>query len=74
MENQPTNEIKNKSIRGKKLELNPTFQDKIFAIWKIFWKAGYSYNHGGKKEDFYSTVLEDVTNLPLDQFLEKYGE
>ena len=68
MENQP------KQTHKKKLDLNPSFQDKLFTIWKIFWKAGFAYHHTGKNEDFYTTVLEDVTNLPLDQFLEKYGE
>ena len=68
MENQPKKPIR------KKLDLNPSFQDKLYAVWKIFWKAGFAYNHTGKKEDFYTTILEDVTNLPLDEFLTKYGE
>jgi len=67
MENRPTK-------KKTKLDLNPTFQDKIFATWKIFWKAGFSYHHSGKSEDFYTKVLEDVTNMPLDEFLTKYGE
>lgn len=68
MENQPTNQLKKKP-----LSLNPTLQDKLYATWKIFWKAGYAYHHTGKQEDFYTTVLEDLSNLELEEFLEKYG-
>ena len=68
MENQPI-----KPVKTKKLSLSPTFQDKLYATWKIFWKAGYAYKHTGKQEDFYTTVLEDVINLDLEEFLEKYG-
>jgi hypothetical protein len=68
MENQPI-----KPVKTKKLSLNPTFQDKLYATWKIFWKAGYAYRHTGKQEDFYASVLEDMNNLDLEEFLEKYG-
>jgi len=63
MENQPT---------PKKKHL-PTYQDTVFEIWKIFWKAGYQYKHDGKDEHFYARLLEDVMNLPTEEFLEKYG-
>jgi hypothetical protein len=51
-----------------------TFQDSLFAVTKIFWKAGYHYNRVGKNEDFYSTLLEDFMNLSYQDFLTKYGE
>ena len=69
MENQPNNSI----TKRKKVNLNPTLQDKLYATWKIFWKAGYAYHHTVKQEDFYTTVVEDISNLDLDEFLEKYG-
>ena len=68
MENQPTLTTKSKN------KPSSTFQDNIFEAWKIFWKAGYAYKHTGKDEHFYARVLEDVMNLPLEEFLEKYGE
>lgn len=67
MENQP------KPTNKKKHNLNPTLQDKLYATWKIFWKAGYSYKATGDNEHFYTEVLNDVLQLDMDEFLEKYG-
>lgn len=67
MENQPTKPKASKKIPN-------SYQDNVFEVWKIFWKAGYAYKHTGKDEHFYARVLEDVMNLPLEEFLEKYGD
>ena len=53
-------------------ENKPTFQDNLFTVTKIFWKAGYSYGKTGRNDDFYSRVLEDFGNLPITEFIAKY--
>lgn len=50
----------------------PTFQDHLFIITKLFWKAGYSYGKTGRNDDFYARVLEDFGNLSVDEFIAKY--
>jgi hypothetical protein len=45
----------------------------LYATWKIFWKAGYDYHHTGKQDSFYTTLLEDLGTMELDEFLNKYG-
>lgn len=50
----------------------PTFQDKLFETFKIFWKGGFSYAETSNNNDFYSKVLEDFINLPIDEFLKRY--
>jgi len=67
MENQPKPKVK------KQNPINPTLQDKLYATWKIFWKAGYDYHHTGKQDSFYTTLLEDLGTMELDEFLNKYG-
>ena len=64
MTKQPTKQIKPES--------NPTFQDNLFIVTKIFWKVGYSYGKTGRNEDFYARVLEDFGNLPITEFIAKY--
>jgi hypothetical protein len=53
--------------------VNFTLQDNLFETFKIFWKAGFSYSKTGRDEDFYARVLEDIMNLPQDEFLKKYS-
>jgi hypothetical protein len=53
-------------------ESKPTFQDKLFLITKVFWKAGYSYGKTGRDNDFYARVLEDFALMPEDEFITKY--
>jgi len=65
MTKQPTNSVKPKSAS--------TFQDNLFQIMKLFWKAGYSYGKTGRNEDFYARIVEDFMMLPEQEFLEKYG-
>jgi hypothetical protein len=55
-----------------KPESNPTFQDNLFTVTKIFWKVGYSYGKTGRNDDFYARVLEDFGNLPIAEFIAKY--
>ena len=50
----------------------PTFQDRLFMITKVFWKAGYSYGKTGRNDDFYARVLEDFVTIPEDDFIAKY--
>jgi hypothetical protein len=64
MTKQPTNRLKPES--------KPTFQDKLFMVTKVFWKAGYSYGKTGRNEDFYARVLDDFGNLPINEFIAKY--
>ena len=64
MTKQPTNRLKPES--------QPTFQDNLFMVTKVFWKAGYSYGKTGRNEDFYARVLEDFAVMPEDEFIEKY--
>ena len=65
-ENQPLNPETN-VLKG------PTFQDNVFEMWKIFWKAGYSYAKTGNAEEFYARLLEDVMNLSQEEFITKYS-
>lgn len=65
MTKQPTNPVKPKSTS--------TFQDNLFQIMKLFWKAGYSYGKTGRNEDFYARLMEDFMMLPEEEFLDKYG-
>ena len=51
----------------------PTFQDKLYEVVKVFWKAGYSYGKTGRNDDFYTRLLEDFVTLPEDEFIEKYN-
>lgn len=53
--------------------VNFTLQDNLFETFKIFWKAGYSYGKTGRDEDFYARVLEDIMNMPQEEFLKKYS-
>ncbi len=55
-------------------ESKPTFQDKLFNVTKVFWKAGYSYGKTGRNEDFYARLLEDFVTMPEDEFIAKYDE
>lgn len=55
-----------------KPESQPTFQDNLFMVTKVFWKAGYSYGKTGRNEDFYARILEDFGNLPVNEFIAKY--
>lgn len=64
MTKQPTHHLRPES--------KPTFQDKLFLVTKVFWKAGYSYGKTGRNEDFYARVLEDFAVMPEDEFIEKY--
>jgi hypothetical protein len=64
MTKQPTKQTKPES--------NPTFQDNLFTVTKIFWKVGYSYGKTGRNDDFYARVLEDFGNLPITEFIAKY--
>lgn len=50
----------------------PTFQDKLFETFKIFWKAGYSYSQTNNNADFYPKVLEKFTEEDLEEFLKRY--
>lgn len=65
MTKQPTNSVNPWS--------NSTFQDKLFEVFKVFWKAGYSYGKTGRNEDFYARVLEDFMILSEEEFLSKYN-
>lgn len=69
-ENKPLSPKKNQPMREE--SLFPSFQDKLFESFKIFWKGGFSYAKTGNNEDFYSKVLEDFINLPIDEFLKRY--
>lgn len=51
---------------------SPTFQDQLYDVLKVFWKAGYSYGVTGRDQDFYARVLEDFLNLGLEEFTKKY--
>lgn len=53
-------------------ESKPTFQDNLFTVTKLFWKAGYSYGKTGRNDDFYARVLEDFGNLSITEFIAKY--
>jgi hypothetical protein len=53
-------------------ESSPTFQDNLFMITKVFWKAGYSYGKTGRNDDFYARLLEDFVSLPQEEFIAKY--
>jgi hypothetical protein len=53
-------------------ESKPTFQDNLFTVTKVFWKAGYSYAKTGRNDDFYARLLEDFVILPQDEFIAKY--
>jgi hypothetical protein len=61
------------SLNFSDVQKGPTFQDNIFEMWKIFWKAGYSYAKTGNSKEFYTTLLEDVMNMSQEEFLNKYG-
>jgi|TARA_R110000868_G_scaffold352758_2_gene613990 hypothetical protein len=54
--------------------VNFTLQDNLFETFKIFWKAGFSYSKTGRDEDFYARVLEDIMNMPQEEFLKKYSD
>jgi hypothetical protein len=69
-----TNQPKFLKHQKEVIEPSKTFQDSLFAVTKIFWKAGYQYNTSGKNDVFYSTLLEDFMNLSYQEFLAKYGE
>jgi hypothetical protein len=68
--NQPKSSRREKEI----IQPSKTFQDSLFSVTKVFWKAGYQYSQKGKNEDFYATLLEDFMNLSYQEFLTKYGE
>lgn len=60
--------------KSKRLEQSmfPTFQDKLFETFKIFWKAGYSYSQTNNNADFYPRVLEEFNEQDLEEFLKRY--
>lgn len=51
-----------------------TFQDNLYETLKIFWKAGYAYRHNQEKNNdlFYTKLMEDLLELPQEEFLIKY--
>ena len=61
------------SLNFMEVQKGPTFQDNMFEMWKIFWKAGYSYSKTGNSKEFFATLLEDVMNMSQEEFLNKYG-
>lgn len=54
--------------------MKPTFQDNLYELFKAFWKAGYAYRESKEQNGhlFYSQMLEDLLNLPEEEFLTKY--
>ncbi len=57
---------------------NESFQDQLFTLFQIFWKAGYHYRHNKEGVDqkdqnfFYAKLLEDLMTLPQEEFIIKY--
>jgi hypothetical protein len=51
-----------------------TFQDELFEIFRVFWKAGYAYRHNKEKNEhlFVSNLIEDLMLLSKEEFILKY--
>jgi|NOAtaT_6_FD_contig_21_7401932_length_849_multi_3_in_0_out_0_2 hypothetical protein len=73
MKNDPLNhKDQPKKVRNIEKSMFPTFQDKLFETFKIFWKAGYSYAKTNNQNDFYPKVVESFNEEELDEFLKRY--
>jgi hypothetical protein len=66
MTNQPTKSVK------RPYPSNLTFQERLLEVTKVFWKAGFVYGRSGDNDLFYSNMLQDLMEMPEDEFMQKY--
>jgi hypothetical protein len=66
MTNQPTKPVK------RPYPSNLTFQERLLEVTKVFWKAGFVYGRSGDNDLFYSNMLQDLMEMPEDEFMQKY--